>query len=67
MSLKQVKFAKINLQANNNTQRKYRVSGYPTLMFFKNGIPITFKGSRTKDFMRFWLLKKSQDNIISLD
>ena len=61
-----VKFAKIDLEANNKTQIKYRVQGYPTLMYFKNGVATTFKGARTKEFMTFWLMKKSQNTIISV-
>lgn len=34
-----VKFAKINTDNNIETAKKYQVSGLPTLMVFKNGVP----------------------------
>jgi len=35
-----VKFTKINTDDNIETARKYQVSGLPTLMIFKNGVPV---------------------------
>jgi len=33
-----VKFAKINVDENNETANKYRVASIPTVLFFKDGI-----------------------------
>lgn len=44
-----------------------KIQSYPTLIFFKNGVPINFGGARTKEFMTQWLAKKSQDPIITID
>lgn len=56
----------MDLDANKEAQAKFNVNSYPTLIYFINGKPQRFGGSRNLDFMTFWLNKKSQDSIVSI-
>lgn len=43
--------------------REYKISGYPTLQLFKNGVHFkTFGGNRTRDDMMTWLKKHAAQN-----
>jgi thioredoxin 1 len=45
----QIKFGKINVKTNSNTARKYRITDYPTLLFFDEGVLINrIKGNTSK-------------------
>lgn len=56
----------MDLDANKEAQGKFNVNSYPTLIYFKNGKPNKFGGSRTLEFMTFWLNKKTGDPIVSI-
>ena len=59
--------AKVDLEANKDLQGQLKIQSFPTLLLFKNGVPINFGGSRTKEFMTSWLGKKVQEPIIPID
>lgn len=56
----------MDLDANKNIGTQYKINSYPTLIYFKNGNPIKFGGSRNKEFMTFWLNKKTLPPIVPL-
>lgn len=62
-----VRLAKIDLDENKALQAQLKIQSFPTLIFFKDGVPINFGGSRTKDFMLQWLSKKVQEPIIAVE
>ena len=62
-----MQIAKIDVEANKEVGSTYNVQGYPTLIYFKNGNPIKFGGSRTLDFMIFWIGKKTLPPIIPIE
>jgi protein disulfide-isomerase A1 len=56
----------VDLDANKNLQTQLKIQSFPTLLFFKNGVPINFGGSRSKQFMTSWLAKKIQEPIVTI-
>ena len=55
-----VKFVKINVDENKTTVKNYKIMTIPTLMFFKEGVPVdTQAGFVSKD-----QLKKKVDTIL---
>ena len=59
-----MRLAEIDLETSKDLQTQLKIQSYPTLLFFKNGVPINFGGSRTKQFMTSWLAKKIQEPIV---
>ena len=57
----------MDLDANKEAQAKFNVNSYPTLIYFINGKSHKFGGSRNLEFMTFWLNKKTNDPIISIE
>ena len=57
----------MDLDENKQIGSKYGVNSYPTLIYFKRGTPIKFGGSRTKEFMTFWLKKKTLPTIVPIE
>ena len=50
--------AKIDSSTDKKAAQKYKVSGYPTVLFFLKGDPIEFKGGRTQREVINWARKK---------
>ena len=57
----------MDLDSNKIFAEKYQVNSYPTLIYFKNGVATKFGGSRTLEFMTFWLNKKSSPALIPVE
>ena len=50
--------AKIDGSTDKKASQKYKVSGYPSILFFINEEPIEFEGGRTKKELINWIKKK---------
>ena len=51
--------AKVDATIEKDLASKYKVRGYPTVKFFKKGIPIDYKAKRTEKDVINWVRKKS--------
>ena len=51
--------AKIDSSNNNLSTQKYKVNGFPTIIFFKKGIPYEFEGGRSGKELINWARKKA--------
>ncbi|GAB6026333.1 Protein O-glucosyltransferase 2 [Chamberlinius hualienensis] len=57
-----ITLAKVDATVNPKVAGKFDVSGYPTLMFFKNGHKYDYDGPRTSDGIVKWMKEKSSPN-----
>ena len=57
--------AKIDCSNNNLSSQKYKINGFPTIIFFKNGMPYEFQGGRTGKELINWSRKKA-GNLLQL-
>ena len=51
--------AKIDSSNNNLSAQKYKINGFPTILFFKNGVPFEFEGARSSRALIIWGRKKA--------
>merc|ERR1712107_164568 len=61
-----VKLAKVDATVHKALGTKFGVKGFPTLKFFKNGVPMEYGGGRTADTIVPWVVKKSGPSAITL-
>ena len=61
-----MRLAEIDLDTSKDLQTQLKIQSYPTLLFFKNGVPINFGASRSKEFMTSWLAKKIHEPIVTI-
>eukprot|EP00092_Neocalanus_flemingeri_P011953 GFUD01012886.1.p1 GENE.GFUD01012886.1~~GFUD01012886.1.p1 ORF type:complete len:498 (+),score=114.69 GFUD01012886.1:105-1598(+) len=54
-----VKLAKVDTTIHKKLGEKFEIRGFPTLKFFKNGVPQEYSGGRTADGIIEWVEKKS--------
>ena len=54
-----MKLAKVDATVHKKWAEKFEVRGFPTLKFFKKGIPQEYTGGRTADTIIEWVEKKS--------
>jgi len=55
----EVKLAKVDATIHKKWAEKFEVRGFPTLKFFKKGVPQEYSGGRTADTILEWVEKKS--------
>nr|XP_043631635.1 protein disulfide isomerase-like 1-4 [Erigeron canadensis] len=53
-----VVLAKVDVGEENELAQKYNVEGYPTLLFFVDGVFKTYNGARNKEAIVTWVKKK---------
>jgi len=51
--------AKIDSSNNNLSAQKYKINGFPSILFFKNGVPFEFVGARSSRQLIIWARKKA--------
>ena len=62
-----IKLAKLDAQAHREYADKYGVRGYPTLKYFRQGVPIDYKGGRQSDGIITWVESKAKPPTIPLN
>ncbi|PAN03505.1 hypothetical protein PAHAL_1G000200 [Panicum hallii] len=65
-----VALAKVDATEDTDLAQKYDVQGFPTILFFIDGVPKDYNGARTKDAIVEWINKKlgpGVQNITAVD
>jgi len=55
----EIKLGKVDATIHKDLGTKFGVRGYPTLKWFRDGVPTDYSGGRTKETIVAWLKKKS--------
>uniref|UniRef100_A0A0E0N8D7 protein disulfide-isomerase n=1 Tax=Oryza rufipogon TaxID=4529 RepID=A0A0E0N8D7_ORYRU len=66
----QVALAKVDATEDTDLAQKYDVQGFPTILFFIDGVPKDYNGARTKEAIVSWVNKKlapGVQNITTVD
>ena len=61
-----IRLAKIDAQVNRQIGDEYGVKGYPTLKYFRQGLPIEYKGGRKHDLIVSWVEKSAEPPALPL-
>jgi len=59
--------AKVDVTENKELGERFGIKGFPTLKFFKGGVPSDYEGGRTKDAIVNYIVKKSGPPSNSVD
>ena len=61
-----IKLAKVDAQANRKLGDQFKVQGYPTLKYFRQGIAIEYKGGRQHESIVEWVEKRAEPPAVPL-
>jgi protein disulfide-isomerase A1 len=61
---KGIRIGKIDGSENRDLVDRYKVTGYPTLLYFVNGVPTPYTGARTAEGVIEWMTSR-QKNVIT--
>ena len=61
-----INLAKIEMSSNKETASTYNINSYPTLKFFKNGIPYEYTGNLDENGIIKWMQKNTLPPILEL-
>ena len=64
---KKIRLAKIDGSAHRAIVDKYEGTGYPTLLYFIDGVPTDYTGPRSAEGVADWVLKRQKNSIQKLD
>ncbi|CAD5122607.1 DgyrCDS11019 [Dimorphilus gyrociliatus] len=62
-----VKLGKVDATVEKKLAEKFKIGGFPTLKFFRNGNPTDYKGGRQANDIVNWVTKKSGPPAINLE
>lgn len=62
-----INLAKIEMSENKNTQTKYSIDHYPTLLFFSEGKASNYTGLNSEGSIAKWMRKMSQPHLLELN
>jgi protein disulfide isomerase len=62
-----IHLAKIDGSTEKRALQKFKVNGFPSILFFLNGEPIEFEGARTSRELTYWARKKIGEAFIYLN
>lgn len=62
----EIKLAKVDCTENQEACEQYEVKGFPTVLFFKNGVQREYTGQRTADSIVEWTQARSGPRVASL-
>ena len=65
-NIPKINLAKIEMSANKQTQSKYGINSYPTIKFFKEGVPYNYTGLNSEQGIVQWMRKNILPTISEL-